>query len=98
MPRLTAATLAAAAALLVLAPLSHAAVTFGSRLNHNPANSGECQMLTTPCTIASFIVPTDPNGDPYSGGAPVDGVITKFRIRGFGGNGAPASVTFRLAD
>jgi hypothetical protein len=94
----TAATLAASAALLVLAPVGHASVTFGSRLNHDPANSGECSLLTTPCTLASFIVPTDPNGDPYSGGAPMDGVITKFRIRGFGGGGAPASVTFRLAD
>ena len=96
--RLTAATLAAAAALLVLPQLGHAAVTFGSRLNHDPANSGECTMFATPCTIASFIHPTDPNGDPYSGGAPVDGVITKFRIRAFGGGDLPATVTFRLAD
>ena len=96
--RLTTASLAVAAARPVFVPVSHASVTFGSRLNHDPANSGECQALTTPCTLASFIVPTDPNGDPFSGGAPTDGVITKFRIRGFGGNGAPASVTFRLAD
>jgi hypothetical protein len=94
--RLTGATLAAAATLLVLASASHAAVTFGSRLNHNPANSGECQALTTPCTIGSYIVPSDPNGDPYSGGAPMDGVITKFRIRGFGGHAAAGMVTFRL--
>src|SRR6202008_4190880 len=34
--------------------------------------------------------------DPYAGGAPVDGVITKFRIRAYGLD-APANVTFRLA-
>jgi hypothetical protein len=94
--RLTGATFAAAATLLVLASASPAAVTFGSRLNHDPANSGECQALTAPCTIGSFIVPTDPNGDPSSAGAPVDGVITKFRIRGFGGGGVAGMVTFRL--
>ena len=46
----------------------------------------------------SFIHPSDPNGDPYSGGAPVDGVITKFRIRAFGQGDTPATVTFRVAD
>jgi hypothetical protein len=95
--RLTATLLAAAGALLLLAPAGNAATTFGSRLNHDPANSGECSTLPGPCTIVSYIHPTDPLGDPYSGGAPVDGVITKFRIRGFG-EGAPQPVTFRLAS
>ena len=43
-----------------------------------------------PCTLVSFIHPIDPNGDPYSGGAPVGGVITKFRIRAFGEGGTAA--------
>jgi hypothetical protein len=92
--------LAACAALLLIPATSHAATNFGSRLNHDPANSGECTSFPNPCTIVSFIHPTDPNGDPYSGGAPVAGVITKFRIRGFGvGSTDPVDtkVTFRLA-
>ena len=64
----------------------------------SPRIPGECNALATPCTLVSFIHPSDPNGDPYSGGAPVDGVITKFRIRAFGENNTPATVTFRLAD
>jgi hypothetical protein len=96
--RLTTAALAASFVLLVLPQAGHAAITFGSRLNHDPANSGECMGMAAPCTIASFIHPTDPNGDPYSGGAPVDGVITKLRIRAFGGGDKPATVTFRLAE
>ena len=93
-------TVLAAGALLAIAPAADAATTFGSRLNHNPANSGDCTQgdLTGPCTIASFIHPSDPNGDPYSGGAPVDGVITKFRTRIFGEGGAAATITLKLAE
>jgi hypothetical protein len=94
------ALFAACAALLLVPASSHAATNFGSRLNHDPANSGECSGFPNPCTIVSFIHPSDPNGDPYSGGAPVSGVITKFRIRGFGiGSTDPVDtkVTFRLA-
>ena len=47
------------------------------------------------CTLVSFIHPSDPEGDPYSGGAPVDGVITKFRIRAYADRG-PGQVTFRV--
>ena len=54
--------------------------------------------LPRPCTIVSFIHPSDPNGDPYSGGSPVDGVITKFRIRVFGEGGVATRVTFRVAN
>lgn len=86
-----------AALVLAVPAAAEAATTFGSRLNQNPANSGECAMLATPCTIAAHIHPADPNGDPYSGGAPQDGVIVRFRIRAHGG-AAPASVTFRLAN
>jgi hypothetical protein len=85
--------------MLLVPAASQGATNFGSRLNHDPANSGECSSFPSPCTIASFIHPSDPNGDPYSGGAPVSGVITKFRIRGFGiGPTDPVDthVTFRL--
>ncbi len=88
----------AIAGLLAPPATGYAATTFGSRLNQEPANSGECVLLPTPCTLVSFIHPSDPNGDPYSGGAPSDGVITKFRIRAFGEGNTPAVVTFRLAD
>ena len=91
---------AVAAGMLALPAAGQAATTFGSRLNHDPANAGECANPPDPgaCTLVSFIHPSDPNGDPYSGGAPVAGVITKFRIRAFGEGGAAATVTFRLAD
>jgi hypothetical protein len=89
--RLTATLLAVAGAMLLLASASDAATTFGSRLRDEP-NQGSCP---GGCTLAAFIQPIDPNGDPYSGGAPVDGVITKFRIRGQG-VGGPQPVTFRL--
>jgi hypothetical protein len=90
---------AVAAGVLLLAPATgDASQTFGSRLNHDPANSGECVSLMTPCSLVSFIHPTDPNGDPDSSGAPSDGVITTFRIRATGDGGAAAQVTFRLAD
>jgi hypothetical protein len=56
-------------------------------------------MALGPCTLVQFEYPTDPVGDQYSGGAPVDGVITKFRIRAFpeGGSGN-ATATFLVAD
>jgi hypothetical protein len=88
--------LSVAAVLLLVPAAANAATNFGSRLNHDPANSGECEPLGT-CTLVSFIHPSDPNGDPYAGGAPVDGVITKFRIRAYVIN-EPTQVTFRLAD
>jgi hypothetical protein len=96
--RLTTLALGAALGLLLLPAAGQAATNFGSRLDHEPSNAGECMTLG-PCTIVSFIHPSDPNGDPYAGGAPVDGVITKFRIRAFpeGGSGN-ATATFRVAD
>ncbi len=93
-----AASVVAVFGALAVPAVGHAATNFGSRLNHEPANSGECNALATPCTLVSFIHPSNPNGDPYSGGAPVDGVITKFRIRAFGQGNTPATVTFRVAD
>jgi hypothetical protein len=95
--RLTILVLAASAAMLLVPALAQAATTFGSRLNHDPANSGECATFDATCTLVSFIHPSDPNGDPYAGGAPVDGVITKFRIRAYITTEAQ-QVTFRVAD
>jgi hypothetical protein len=106
--RLSLAGLAACAGALALAPASHAATTFGSRLIQDP-NTAPCQdsspgAIDGPCTMASYIVPTDPNGDPSSQGAAISGVITKFRIRAFGTaigmdpTASPAQVTFRLVN
>jgi hypothetical protein len=94
--RLTATLLASCGAVLLLAPASNAATTFGSRLNQNP-NTDPCSALTTVCSLVDFTHPVDPNGDPDSNGAPVDGVITKFRIRALG-QGGPQPVTFRVAN
>jgi hypothetical protein len=90
--------LAAVAVLLVVAPAGNAAVSFGSLRTTNDPNEGPCEdPLNSACSLVQFIVPTNPNGDQSSAGAPIDGVITKFRIRAFG-DGGPAQVTFRLAD
>lgn len=90
----------AAAALLALPASGVAADKFGSRFANSP-NSGACNgLMSAPCTYVSFIHPAEGTGDPYAGGAPRDGVITRFRIAayGSGGVGSPATVTFRLAD
>lgn len=100
MTRALAGLAVVAAGMLALPATGLAATTFGSRLNHDPANSGECDRPPDPgqCTFVSLIHPTDPNGDLYDGGAPVGGVITKFRIRAQAEPDVPATVTFRLAD
>jgi hypothetical protein len=103
--RLTIAALAALVSLLALASTSHAAVTFGSRLIDNPTQS-MCHTTTPdpgtingPCTMVAFQVPTAPNGDLSSQGAPMSGVITKFRIKALGEmTTGPATATFRVAD
>ena len=91
----------AATALLALPASGLAAETFGSQLVNSP-NYGACadKDLPAPCSWVSYIHPSAPNGDPYAGGAPNAGVISKFRIRAYGpgGVGTPASVTFRVAD
>lgn len=85
----------AATALLALPASGAAAEKFGSRFANSP-NSGACSgLMSAPCTYVSFIHPAEGTGDPYSGGAPNDGVIVKFQISA---NGPGASVTFRLAD
>ena len=89
--------LALAAGALMLVPASGmAADSFGSRLLNEPANANECPGV---CTIVSYIHPSDPNGDPYSGGSPVDGVITKYRVRAKPYVAAdPVLATPRVAD
>ncbi|HYI36349.1 MAG TPA: hypothetical protein VEX39_07085 [Thermoleophilaceae bacterium] len=87
----------AAGTLLALPASGLAADSFGSRLLNEPANSAECD--SPPCTFVSYIHPSNPNGDPYAGGAPVDGVITTFRVRAkpyF--TQSPVRVTPRVAD
>ena len=93
--RLTALAAIASGALLLLPAVGDAATTFGSRFKDGPNDPG-CGMLS-PCTLVSYIHPIDPNGDPYAGGAPSDGVITKFRIQAY----APVAATeirFHVAD
>jgi len=93
--RIPTAMAVAATVLMALPASGMAAETFGSRFANNP-NSGACgELMSAPCTYVSFIHPAVGTGDPYSGGAPSDGVITKFRIHA---NGPGASVTFRLAN
>jgi hypothetical protein len=89
------AMLAAFGVLLLVPAASPAATIFGSRLNHDPTTRG-CTG-TDACTLMSFIVPTDPNGDPDSSGSPVSGVITKFRVRAYAVDQA-GTVTLRVGD
>jgi hypothetical protein len=93
--RLTTAALAAVGVLLVVPAVGQGATNFGSRMKNEPTDT-TCKSFGT-CTIVSFIHPSDPNGDPYSGGAPVDGVITKFRVRAYAVE-EPGKITFRVAD
>jgi hypothetical protein len=97
--KLVVSALAACAAMLLLAPAGNASTSFGSLRTTNDPTQEPCNdpAVAGPCTIVQFSVPTNPNGDQYTGGAPVDGVITKFRIRAFG-DGGPATITFRLAN
>ena len=94
--RLTIAAVSALAGLLVLPAAGQAATNFGSRLLNDPTEN-TCEKVAQTCTLVSYIHPIDPEGDPYSGGAPVDGVITKFRARAFAVM-TPGTITFRVAD
>ena len=96
MRRLTALALSGAATVLLLLPAaSQAATNFGSRLKNDPTETA-CDVVG-PCTIVARVHPSDPNGDPYTGGAPVSGVITKFRTRAFAVD-EPGQITFRVAN
>jgi hypothetical protein len=91
------AAFAALAASLVFASAGNAAVTFGSRLIDNPGSGCGLAMPNEPCTMVMFQAPTAPNGDLGLQGAPISGVITKFRIKAIGDTD-PATATFRLAN
>ena len=95
--RLTALALGCAAAgLLLLSPaVGQAATIFGSQLKNEPTEAA-CHEIG-PCTIVSHIFSIPPEGDPYSGGAPVSGVITKIRYMAYGEN-EPGQLTFRVAN
>jgi hypothetical protein len=93
--RFTTAALIALGAFLLLPAAGQAAQIFGSRLINEPTTD-DCKTVGPPCTVVSFIHPVDPNGDPYSGGAPSNGVITKFRIRAKAETAT--QVTFRVAN
>ncbi|HEX2392749.1 MAG TPA: hypothetical protein VHI77_07500 [Solirubrobacterales bacterium] len=91
-------TLALGCGLLSAAPGSaSAAQVFGSPFTHEPANSGECAALGQPCTLVSYIHPLAGSGDPYAGGAPSAGVVTKVRLRARVDE-HPTQVTFLLAN
>ena len=76
--RLTAAALAVSGAVLLLPAAGQAAQIFGSDLLQQP-NQPDCFELG-PCTIAAFVeVPAE--GQLSTAGAPINGVITKFRLR-----------------
>ncbi len=91
--RLSAAALTVAALLLLFPAAGQAAQVFGSGLFNQPTE-GACE-TQAPCTIAGFVeIPAA--GVVSRNGAPIDGVVTKFRIRAK--VDAPTQVTFRLAN
>jgi len=91
--RLKPIALAATAGLLLFPASGQAAQVFGSSLSNQP-NETDCEMLG-PCTVAAFVeVPAQ--GQLSNAGAPIDGVIVKFRIRAK--VETPSPVTFRVAD
>jgi hypothetical protein len=88
-----AVVLAALACLLLLPAASQAAQVFGSDLSNQP-NETDCEMLG-PCTVAAFVEVPAP-GQLSNAGAPIDGVIVKFRIRAK--VETPSPVAFRVVD
>lgn len=91
--RLSGAALAVCGALLLLPAAGQAAQVFGSDLL-NPPNQPDCPALIGPCTIAAAVeVPAE--GVLSSAGAPIDGVITKFRVRAK--VESPTQATLRVA-
>jgi hypothetical protein len=93
--RLMILTLGVIAGTLAFSATVQAATNFGSRLKNEPTET-TCDMLGT-CTIVSHIHPSDPDGDPYADGAPVGGVITKFRYLAYAAE-EPGQITFRVAN
>jgi hypothetical protein len=95
--RLTAALVLCVGLLSLWPGTASAAQVFGSPFTHEPANSGECAALGQPCTIVSYVHPLPGSGDPYSGGAPSGGVVTKVRLRARVAEN-PTQVTFLVAN
>ena len=94
--RLTALALSAVAAALLLLPAAgQAATIFGSQLKNEPTETS-CDSVGS-CSIVARIHSAPPEGDPYSRGAPVSGVITKFRTNAFADEEA-GQITFRVAN
>ena len=91
----------AASALLALPAAGHAkSVTFGTRLDHEPANwsSGpqSCDQNaedTDPIQSCTRVAVDKSDAVPAGLRAPATGTITKFRVRA----GAPGTLTFRVA-
>jgi hypothetical protein len=91
--RLATTALVVSGGLLLLPATSQAAQVFGSGLFNQP-NQPNCEM--GPCTIAAFAeLPAE--GQVVNGGAPIDGVITKFKIRAKVEN-PNTQVTFRVVN
>jgi hypothetical protein len=85
----------AIAGLMLLPATGQAATIFGSQLKNDPTENS-CEMFG-PCTIVAHIHSVPPEGDPYSGGAPVGGVITSFRTNAYAVEDS-GQITFRLAN
>lgn len=84
---------AAAFGALALPATGQAAVTFGSKLDHQAETGGgqaECPPAQSPCTRVAWLYPKQ---DPQVQGSPADGIVVKFRLRSETTN----AVTFRLA-
>jgi hypothetical protein len=79
--------------LLLVPAASQAAQVFGSNLQNQP-NETDCEMLG-PCTVAAFVEVPAPM-QLSNAGAPIDGVIARFRIRAK--VETPSPVIFRVVD
>ena len=93
--RKLALTVSAAAALgaLAMPATGQAATVFGSNLKHDASVGGGqelCDPAPSPCTRVAFRYPDQ---DPQVQGSPVDGIVTKFRLK----SQTKDPVTFRLA-
>jgi hypothetical protein len=97
MKRTSAAIAATVIALFAVPAAAPAAQVFGIDLSLPDAqpNQPSCELLG-PCTIAGFSE-RPAAGQLITAGAPIDGVITKFRIKPKVED-APVQVTFRVAD
>lgn len=93
--RLTILALGACVGALMVPAVAQGAVNFGSDLENDPSIGGVCELeFLGPCTIASIGHPVD--GGISFAGAPIDGVITRFRTRARVPD--TSQVTFRLVD